>query len=337
MKSHVDISSYSSMGIGGFVKDLLKLKTDEDVAVFGKKVGSDKTKFLILGEGTNIVFGEKLEYLTVAKMELKGIDVEKETKDQAIVSVRAGERWDEFVNFAVKKGFSGIEALSGIPGTVGASPVQNIGAYGSEVKDVILKVEVYDTEVKKFECFENEDCRFSYRDSIFKNNPNRWIITKVFFRLNKNLKISAPKYKDVENYFKERSNSSPTMNEIRKAIIKIRSLKLPNPSVIPNCGSFFKNPIIEKDHAEKIRKKFKDMPVFPHGKFTKIPAGYLIEKVGFKGKNIGRIKVYQNNALVLTNPIYASFSDLLFAKNEIQKTVFNKFGIHLESEVNIIV
>jgi len=246
-----------------------------------------------------------------------------------------GEDWDGVVKFAVRNDLSGIETLSWIPGKAGSAPVQNIGAYGTEISDYIKTVEVYDKKKGGFASLNNKDCQFSYRDSLFKKQRNRFIIVSVTLSLSKNAP-KIPKYKDVENYFKEKNKKSPNLKEIRKAIIKIRKNKLPDPKVVPNCGSFFKNPIIGKRGVAKIKKVLPDSPLFPIGHKFKIPAGFLIEKAGFKGKQIGRMKVHENNALVLTNPNRVPFSDLIKAKNKIQNTVYKKFGIMLEPEVNII-
>lgn len=306
-----------------------KIESEKDLleAVFlSKKIG---LPILPLGDGTNMIPGPYVEAI-VAEFETRGIEL-KETR----LRVAAGETWDDIVTFAVQKNLSGIEALSLIPGKTGAAPIQNIGAYGREIKDVIDHIKVFDTKKEEFVIFNNKDCKFGYRDSLFKKEKGRFIVTEVSLLLLKN-SPKIPNYKDVKNYFEKKENSSPSLKEIREAVIEIRKNKLPDPKIVPNCGSFFKNPIVSKQQAEKIKNMAPSVPIFEQNGLFKIPAGFLIDSLGFKGKKIGNIEIYKNNALVLTNPYGASFKDLLFAKSEIENAVFQKFGIKLEPEVNIL-
>ena len=282
-----------------------------------------------LGSGTNIVPKPQIEAV-VAVLALRGI-----VKENKTVKTMAGENWDEVVAFATQNNLSGIEALSGIPGTAGAGPIQNIGAYGSEIKDSLVQLEVFDIQTEEFKVLENRDCNFSYRDSIFKQEKGKFVITEITLALSEE-KPQMPDYRDVKNYFAEKENSAPNMLEIRKAILEIRKSKLPDSSVIPNCGSFFKNPFVTAEKVKKLKEEFGNVPVFQQNNLFKIPAGFLIDSLGFKGKKIGKIEIYKNNALVLTNPYGATFEDLLFAKSEIERAVFQKFGIKLEAEVNIL-
>jgi UDP-N-acetylmuramate dehydrogenase len=231
----------------------------------------------------------------------------------------------------------GIEALSLIPGTVGASPVQNIGAYGSEVKDTIVEVEVFDTEKREFSKISNKDCNFGYRDSIFKNEAKgRYIITEVTYRLNKSLP-SIPKYPGVAKYFEDMEIVTPNLSQIRDAIIYIRKEKLPDSNTTPNVGSFFKNPIVLNDVANRIKIDFPDAKFFSvDERHIKVPAGWLIENAGLKGKSFGNVSVYDKNALVLVNMKDASFEDIISARDKIIKTVKERFGIVLEQEPEII-
>lgn len=293
---------------------------------FAKKEG---LPLLPVGEGTNITPKPYVKALA-ALLSIPGLELNSD-----FFSVSAGEHWDNVVALAVKSGLSGIEALSAIPGKAGASPVQNIGAYGTEMKDVVETVEIFDTKTRDFKILRNKDCKFEYRDSLFKRNPGRFIITNVTLKLSRETP-KIPDYKDVKKYFSEKAILAPSLQEIRKAIIEIRSNKLPDPNTIPNCGSFFKNPIVSKEIAEKIKKEFPNLQIFEKDGMFKIPAGFLIDSLGFKGKRIGNIEIYKNNALVLTNPYRASFSDLLFAKSEIEKAVFQRYSIELEPEVNIV-
>lgn len=338
--SPVDITNLSSMRLKAYGKYITPLKSKADILEFVQRAKENKEKHLVVGGGTNMVFGENTKELAVGKVEIMGRNIIKETEKEIEIEVGAGEMWDEFVEFCVDAGYAGIEALSAIPGTVGASPVQNIGAYGQEVKDTILSVTAYSLETNNFVNFSNQECEFSYRNSFFKKNPNKFIISNVTFKLQllsgrRNV-VKIPDYKDVKKYFEDRENDSPTLKEIREAIIEIRKNKLPDPRIIPNCGSFFKNPFVSEEVVGKIKEEFPNLPTFPEQDLVKVPAGFLIDSLGFKGQKLGNITVYKNNALVLTNPECASFQDLLDAKELIQKSVFDRFGIMLEPEVNII-
>lgn len=324
----------NSFGLSAKASFVTRVKSMQDLAEAIKLAKDKGLPLLSIGEGTNIIPKPYTETV-LAILENSGLE-----KNGNLLKISAGERWDDAVAFAVKENLSGIEALSGIPGTAGAGPVQNIGAYGSEICNTLEYLEAYDKHREEFVTISNKECCFGYRDSIFKQHKGRWIILKVILKLqllnDRNEVVKMPEYKDVKNYFSERKNVSPNLRKIREAIIEIRKNKLPDPKVVPNCGSFFKNPIVNKNLAEKIKSQFTEAPMFPAGERIKIPAGYLIEKCGFKGQKVGRIEVYKNNALVLTNPHNASFQDLLFAKSEIENAVFQKFGVKLEPEVNIL-
>ena len=282
-----------------------------------------------LGEGTNIFPINHIDRVVLI-LDFDALKIENET-----VVAEAGNKWDRVVQFAVNNDLSGIEALSWIPGKTGAAPVQNIGAYGSEFSDVTDKVEVYNREKEEFVMLTNKECQFGYRNSIFKKYPDKFIIVSMTLKLSEeNLKI--PKYKDIENYFSERRNDNPSLREIREAIIKVRKSKLPNPETIPNVGSYFTNPVIENEKALNVKKKFPDMPSFDFENKTKIPAGWLIEQAGLKGKKIGKVEIYSKNALILINPSQANFTDIMEAEKFIQNKVFQKFNILLKREPVII-
>ena len=325
----------NSLGIPARASFLVRAKSRKEIKEivgFAKKEG---LPLIPLGDGTNIVPRSQIEAVVMI-LDLKGIEILAKNK----LKVQAGENWDNVVKFAVEKNLSGIEALSGIPGLTGTSPIQNIGAYGTEIANHIESVEVYDKTKEEFRILKKQECDFSYRNSLFKKNPDKFIVTQVTLKLqsvhDRKKIVKIPMYKDVSEYFKKINNSSPTLREIREAIIEIRKKKLPNPSITPNAGSFFKNPILENQFTIKLKNKFPEIPLFPFKDKTKISAGWLIEQVGLKGSQIGKILVSPNNALVLTNPNHASFEEVILAKDEIQKSVFQKFGILLEPEVNII-
>ncbi len=239
------------------------------------------------------------------------------------------------VNFAVSKNLVGIEALSLIPGKAGSAPIQNIGAYGTEISEVLEKVYVYNREKNIFEYLKKEDCKFSYRESIFKKRPDKYIVCSIEIKLNKR-KTKIPKYKDILEYFENRHKISPNLKEIREAIIKIRKNKLPDYKKTPNAGSYFTNPLITKKLFRKIKKENPDIPYYEVGKKIKIPTGWLIERTGLKGKWIKNILIYKKNALVLTNPKKVSASEILKAEKIIKEKIFKKFGILIEREPILI-
>jgi len=337
IQEYVDIKNYSTFKIGGrfrYFVEVYNMDDLKDIYSFSKEKG---IPFFVLGGGSNIVFSDSDINILVIKINITGFEVINETDKYIDIKVGAGEIWDKLVEKTVEMNLSGIEALSLIPGTVGATPVQNVGAYGVEVKDTILEVEVYDIKEDKIVNILNKDCKFGYRDSIFKNKAKgRYVITSVIYRLSK-LEPVIPKYPDTLKYFSERKVIKSTVKDIREAIISIRKEKLPDPNEIPNVGSFFKNPMVSNELTLSILVKFPNAKIFPiDEKFTKIPAGWLIENAGLKGKSFGNISVYDKNALVLINNGNATKDDLLKAKNEIIKIVEEKFGIILEQEPETI-
>ncbi|MEY2671913.1 MAG: hypothetical protein RL687_330, partial [Candidatus Parcubacteria bacterium] len=256
------------------------------------------------------------------------------------LKIGAGENWDLFVEKVCNMGLSGVEAMSAIPGTVGATPVQNVGAYGQEIKDTFISAEVFDTKNLEYKTLKKEDCNFRYRDSIFKTEEKgRYFITSVTMQLSKKIP-DMPNYPGVKKYFIENNINSPSLMDIRNAIIDIRASKLPNPADIPNVGSFFENPIILKSQYEKIaqsRALGEKIPFFEvDNDRVKIPAGWLIENAGLKGYNFGKVSVYEKNALVLVNNGDATGQDFANARDMIIRNVFDKFGITLEQEPEII-
>jgi len=341
IQEYVDIKNYSTIKIGGqfryfvIIKDIQELKML--YAITQKELKYKNIPIFILGGGSNIIFSDGVINIIALKIEIKGFEIVAETDEYIDIKVGAGENWDDFVKKSVEMNLSGVEAMSIIPGTVGAGPVQNVGAYGVEVKDIILNVEVFDKNINEFKILSNLDCKFGYRDSIFKNEEkDRYIITNVFYRLSKK-EPKIPNYPDVLKYFTDKNLLNPSLNDIRESIIFIRNSKLPDFKNLPNVGSFFKNPIIENIQIDKLKEDYPNIKIFPIDEnYSKIPAGWLIENAGLKGKSFGNISVYDKSALVLVNNNNASFEDLIYAKNEIIKIVKDKFGIILEQEPEII-
>jgi len=341
IKENVNAREYTTLAIGGVFRYFVEIENIEDlrqVYIIKEKEPKFKdTPIFILGGGSNIIFPDGIINALVLKIEIKGFKIINEDNNSVDIKVGAGENWDEFVAKTVELNLSGIESLSAIPGTVGATPVQNVGAYGAEVKDVIIEVEVFDIKNKILKKLSNKECNFEYRNSIFKKEAKgKYIITNVVYRLKKSV-VNIPNYHDVKKYLIEFNINNPSILDIRNIIINIRKNKLPNPKEIPNVGSFFKNPIIGKDQADKLKKKYIDMKTFDvGGGLVKIPAGWLIENAGLKGVSFGNISVYKKNALVLVNNGHASKDDLMKAKNKIIKIVFDKFGIKLEQEPGML-
>ncbi len=334
IEENVDISNFTTLKLNAKARYFTRVKNAKELTEAYIFAENNNIQTLVIGGGSNIIFTNALVDKLLIKIEISSFCILSDNKYEFVVRIGAGENWDYVVERTSMMGLSGIEAMSAIPGTVGGTPVQNVGAYGQEIKDTLISLDAYDKEEKIIKSFTNEECEFSYRDSIFKKpeNKGRYVITSVTLRLLKN-KNEIPQYADVIKYFADRNIPNPTPLEVRNAVIEIRSRKLPDPREIPSVGSFFKNPIISVDKANELKEKYSDMKIFPASAgFSKIPAGYLIESCGLKGKDIGKLSVYQNNALVITNPNGATYEDLLYTKNFIISEVEKKFGITLEPE-----
>lgn len=334
---NVDIKNYCTLRIGGQFRYFARV-TKVDELVEAVKFAEEKSvPIFILGGGSNLVFADNVLNVFALKIEISGFEVLENQDDYTIIKVGAGENWDYFVSRTVASNLTGIEVLSAIPGTVGATPVQNVGAYGTEVKDTIVSIEVFDIQNKNIKSLSNSECKFAYRDSIFKNESRgKFVILNVTFKLLKKLPI-FPNYPGVKKYFIEHNINTPTLQEIRKAIIDIRGVKLPDPVKVYNVGSFFKNPIVESSFALRLKNKNPDLAIFPiDEQHTKVPAGWLIEQAGLKGRDFGSISVYSNNALVLVNNGDATYEDILKVRDEIVKIVKDKFDITLEQEPEIL-
>lgn len=295
-----------------------------------------KDNLVILGGGSNVLFVNDYDGI-VLKNNIKGIREKEQGEDKVLLSCGAGEIWDEVVQYAVNKNYYGIENLSLIPGSVGAAPIQNIGAYGVEVKDVFHSLEGYFISNLEKRVFQLDECKFGYRDSIFKGElKGEFIITKVNLILSKKKQLNIS-YRSLNNYFVERNIKEPTIHQVREAVIQIRNSKLPEPKHLGNAGSFFKNPKVTHQDLDKLKEKYPAIPSFPFDDIHyKIAAGWLIEKVGLKGERVGNVGTHKDQALVIVNYGGASGKEIIeFAKN-IQIKVLTEFGILLEPEVNII-
>ncbi len=312
--------------------------TNEDELIeaigFSKK---NKIPFFILGGGSNILVADKGFDGLVIKIEIKGIKYE-ENGNSVKAIVGAGENWDNLVADTIERGYYGLENLSLIPGTVGASPVQNIGAYGSEVKDTIESVYVLDVKKDEYKTFSNSECDFSYRDSIFKKEKGRYVVIYVTFNLNKDGKLNLT-YKDVQEYFNKRQNSNPSLRQVRNAIVDIRTNKLPNLQEYGTAGSFFKNVIVSQAKARELVSKYPDIIVHQvNDKKVKIPLAWILDNIcGFKGKRKGNVGVYKNQALVLVNYGNAISNEVIELAQEMVDCVYEKTGIEIFPEVEYVI
>ena len=329
------LKPYNSFGVNAYAADFTEIESEKGIVRFLEK--NKNQSLLVLGGGTNILFKKDIDY-PVLKINIKGIEIINEDDYEVLVSVGAGENWSELVWWCIENNFGGIENMVSIPGNVGSAPIQNIGAYGKEIKDVIENCRGVFTENGSIKIFSNEECCFSYRSSIFKEDlKNKFIISNVTLRLTKkNHKIKS-EYLDLKNHLIENGINSPTIKNIAESVSKIRANKLPNYKKIGNAGSFFKNPIIDSFKFKKIRKLYPNIISYDMGKSSfKIPAGWLIEQCGFKDIKKKKVSVYKKQALVIINLGEAKGIDIFNFSQKIKKTVNEKFDILLEEEVNIV-
>lgn len=290
----------------------------------------------ILGGGSNMLLTKNLNAF-VLHINIKGIEIIKETETEVIVQAMAGENWHEFVQYCIANNFGGLENLSLIPGNVGTAPIQNIGAYGVELKDTFESCNAVAIETLKEQKFTKSDCAFGYRSSIFKNEAKgKFIIVSVSFRLTKQNHKTSTSYGDIQKKLAEKNIETPTIKDISDAVIAIRQSKLPDPKVLGNSGSFFKNPIVDSETFQHFRKAFPEAPFYEVSPTEfKIPAGWLIENAGFKGYRTGDAGVHKNQALVLVNYGNATGKEIWQLAMKIQKKVKEMTGIFIEPEVNV--
>lgn len=330
---NASLKSLNTFGFDVSARCLIRVDSEEDILqIFDNKVVVEKP-LLIVGGGSNFLFTRNFEG-TVLQPVIKGIEVEEDTNDSVLLRVGAGVLWDDLVAHAVAHGWYGLENLSLIPGTVGASPVQNIGAYGVEVKSVIEKVQYIDNQSIIKKQLNSEQCHFSYRSSIFKEElKGKVIITYVFFRLRKKGPLQLS-YGDLQRTVEKMGGAS--LQTVRNAVIAIRRSKLPDPTEVGNAGSFFKNPFIDNSLYVKLLEKFPAMPSYSAENGVKIPAGWLIEQAGFKGVRRDAVGVHPHQALVLVNYGGGTGQQVLQLAQEVVEAVREKFGVTLEMEVNVV-
>lgn len=338
MQIHLNVSlkDYSTMRLGGMAEALTTITTKDELVEAVTWAEQHQKPHLMLGGGSNVIFSDGYPGLIIINA-LHGFEVVHEDTNGATIRVNAGENWDEVVGRTVSMGLSGIEKLSAIPGTAGATPVQNVGAYGSEIADTLIELEAYDTNKKQFVTLAKADCKFSYRTSIFKSPYNRhYIITSITLRLAKT-NPEPPFYATLQTYLDKHNITTYTPQTIRDAVIAIRAQKLPDPSIIANTGSFFKNPIVDKGILAHIQLSHPDAPHYdmPDGK-VKLLAGWLIDSAGLKGYRAHGMRVYEKNALVFVNESAQTYADLEAFKQEIIKKVELAFCVTLQQEPELI-
>lgn len=331
IQQNISLKSYNSFGINANAKRFVSVNSLKEL----KEIIASEKNIFLLGGGSNILLTGDVEKLVI-HLNTKGVIVNDIAADEVLVTAEAGENWHEFVLWCVSQNYGGLENLALIPGNVGTSPIQNIGAYGVEIKDVFQQLEAIEISTGKTKIFTNQDCNFGYRNSIFKNElKGKYIITNVTFKLTKKNHNINTSYNALSALLKHKEN--PSIKEIADAVIAIRQSKLPDPKKIGNSGSFFKNPVITSDLFKELTKKYPEIPHYIISENQiKIPAGWLIEQCGFKGKRFGDAGVHEKQALVLVNYNNASGKEIYALAQRIQQKVVKIFKIALEIEVNVI-
>ena len=335
IQNNFSLKKYNTFGIEAKAKQFVAVHSVEELKQI---LATHKTEAkFILGGGSNMLLTQDINALVI-HIDLKGKKIIKEDDDYVWVESQAGEVWHEFVLWSIDHNLGGLENMSLIPGNVGTTPVQNIGAYGTEIKDTFVSCNTVDIATQELVTFTKAECKFGYRESIFKQEAkDKYVITSVVFKLTKrNHKINIA-YGDITKELEKNNIVTPNLKEVSNAVIAIRQSKLPDPKELGNSGSFFKNPIIPKELYEKAHAQFPDMPHYVVSETeVKVPAGWLIEQAGFKGKRFGDAGIHKNQALVLVNYGNATGQEIFAVSKDIQATVLNKFGIAIEAEVNVI-
>lgn len=334
---NISLKNHNTFAVNVNAKYYVEINDEKSILELKDFIQTINSKILLLGHGSNILFTGDFDGI-VLSIKIHGIKVIEENDDSALIEVGAGEKWDDFVSFAVNSNLGGIENLSLIPGTTGAAPIQNIGAYGQEVKDTIHSVKGIFLDTYEKQIFSNSECNFSYRNSLFKSIlKNNFLITRVFFRLKKNPGITTS-YGSIEKQLKDMGKNLNKLNisDLRESIIKIRESKLPDPAKLGNVGSFFKNPSISMEKFLQLKEKYPGIIGFEaDDKTVKLSAGWLIENCGLKGFKAGNVGIYEKQALVIINYGEASGKEIFDFSKLVKEKILNKFDVLLQEEVNI--
>ncbi len=336
LEKNISLKPYNTFGIDVTTKFLIKIASLPDLKEAIDFITENKLPHLILGSGSNFLFTKNFNGVILLN-QIAGKEIVNEDNNFVWLKVSGGEIWPQFVDYCVDNNLGGIENLSLIPGTVGAAPIQNIGAYGAEVKEVIASVEVVDLITEEISTFSNNACEFGYRNSIFKTRAKgKYFVLGVTFKLTKNPTPNL-NYAPLKKAFNGRNIDSVSIAEVSNVIKQIRKLKLPDPDEMGNAGSFFKNPVVDAAKLNELLNEYPDVPYYAmDGNGFKLAAGWLIEKCDLKGKRAGKVGVHEKQALVIVNYGKATGVQILNLANKIKKTVDDKFGIKLEFEVNVV-
>lgn len=331
--TNISLKQYTTMKLGGEARYMATADSASDVVSLYRNARKENLPIFVLGGGSNVITHDEVFEGIVLLNKIKGFEAISETDETTDVKIGAGEVWDEVVEKAIGLGLQGIEAMSGIPGTAGAAPVQNVGAYGQEIADTLISLEAYDSKTDTIVTISADECDFSYRNSIFRDKEKgRYCILNITLQLNK-AEPKPPYYASLQKYIDENDIREVNLSVIRVAVLNIRSEKLPDPAELPSAGSFFKNALVEKWKLEELQKEYSDIPNYAmsDGKY-KIPTGWLIDKAGLRGYRSHGMRVYEKNALVLVNDSATGYDDLAAIREEIVQIVFDKFGIKIEQE-----
>ncbi|MDD2527306.1 MAG: UDP-N-acetylmuramate dehydrogenase [Lentimicrobiaceae bacterium] len=334
LQHNILLKPYNTFGMSVISRDFVEITSESELPELLKIINQYPGRVMFLGGGSNVLFTRDFDGLIV-KISLYGIKTLHQDDEVIYVRGMAGENWDNFVQYCVTRNYGGLENLSLIPGNVGTSPIQNIGAYGVELKDTFHMLEAVSLRSGEFREFYAEECAFGYRDSVFKNElKDKYLILAVIFKLNKRPVLNTSYGAIAEEL--QKMKLSPSVKNIATCITNIRRSKLPDPAVLGNAGSFFKNPVIPAEQAQLLKVKYPEMPVYPAEDGVKLAAGWLIEQCGLKGYRSSHAGVHQNQALVLVNYGHATGSEILALAELIMAEVSNRFNINLQPEVNII-
>lgn len=332
LREGVELAPYTTMKVGGVCEYFVEARDVAGVRAACDWAEAADIDVFVLGEGSNVIVSDAPLHRLVLKIEIPGYEVVHEDAQSVTLDIGAGEHWDSVVERSVKAGLAGIEAMSMIPGTTGAAPVQNAGAYGQEIADTLVSVEAYDRREHQMVTLSKADCGFAYRDSTFKREAaGRYVIVGVTLKLSKTAP-AEPTYASLRRYLDAHEIVAPDVAQIRRAVMAVRARILPDPSVVPNTGSFFKNPIVEHYVVKRLRQRWPDMPAYEHGEDYKLAAGWLLDQCGLKGAEHFGLQLWAEHALVITNPHHAGYDDLVKLVKYIQEKIYDKFGVAIEPE-----
>lgn len=337
IKENVSLKPYNTFGVEAITKYFAVASNQDEVREILNWTKENNQKILLLSGGSNMLIVNDWDGLAL-KIEMHGIEIVESNEDEAIVKVNSAEVWNDFVQWCIERDLGGLENLSLIPGRAGTAPIQNIGAYGVEIKDTMTELTALEIATGQLRTFTNEQCKFGYRDSVFKNElKGQYLILDVSFKLTKKNHKLHTEYGAIRNELAQMGIENPTIKDVAQVVIKIRQSKLPDPKKIGNSGSFFKNPIIDQKLFNELKLKFPEIVGYPSGDDkVKVAAGWLIENAGWKGKRFGDAGVHKDQALVLVNHGNATGKEIYDLSEKIIQDIFEKYNIHLEREVNVI-